>query len=122
MAARVVTQDLKVIEKAGHLWRPHLMVAAQRMGEHEDRQATLSFESIKQARIVYLGKGQALYLFLDFLLCSHGPVNWPVFFLGNLFQVRIGIYSKGIPRNLQHGKVMNGVTKTGVHLFAHHFI
>src|SRR5262245_38504882 len=43
---------MKMIEQVGHLRRPHAVVAAQRVREHQHRPATLTFKPVKQARVI----------------------------------------------------------------------
>src|SRR6478672_1984319 len=119
MATRVISQHLKVMEQVRHLRRPHTVIATQRMRENENAEIATAFQSVEQASVIDVGERQVLPH--STLAGSCRPVNLPAFILRDPLQIRIRIYAKRMPRNLQHGSVMNGVAKAYVHLLLDHF-
>src|SRR6478672_394619 len=119
MATRVISQHLKVMEQVRHLRRPHTVIATQRMRENENGEIATAFQSVEQASVIDVGERQMLPH--STLAGSCRPVNLPAFILRDPLQIRIRIYAKRMPRNLQHGSVVNGVSEAYVHLLLDHF-
>src|ERR1041385_1345336 len=55
------------------------------------------------------------------LLGSRRPVNVPVSFVRNFFQVRVGIHGKRMHCQLKHGCIMNGIAEAYVYLLLDYF-
>ena len=52
MAATVVSQNLKVLRQIRDLGRPHRVVGANGMGQHDYRKAIIAFQTIEDASLV----------------------------------------------------------------------
>src|SRR5207244_3362883 len=58
MAACIVTQYPEVREKIASLDIPHPVVAAERMGQYDDRLAVATFKPVEDARVVNIHEWQ----------------------------------------------------------------